>query len=263
MHLNLHPIFSLILLLIASLTLIHIPKSFCQDQRYVTCGQPFRCGRSNFNYPFWGGDRPSDCGYPGFNLSCQNNVAILAFESLRYRALSMNGQRVIVARDDLWDDLCPTPISDTIFNSSIFRYSSGYPNVTLSYGCSIPIPGLTRPLNQFDCQGTPSFYSINAIGNPAEAVCNRSISVPINQDRTGNLGSSSSLQEALKEGFGLEWEANNSNCEECDRSGGRCGYNSSSNSFVCFCTDRPYDLTCNGSQNTNDEPSSMDNIRPE
>lgn len=202
-----------------------------------------------------------DCGYPGFELRCLNRVAFLDFKYQIYRALSMDSsqQRVIVARDDLWDSLCPNLIHDTIFNSSIFRYSSGYPNVTLSYDCSIPIPGFTMASNQFSCEGnsssrsyTPGFYSINTTEIPAEAVCNRSITVPINQGWVGDLRSPSALQEALKEGFGLQWEANNANCEECRQSGGRCGYNSLSNSFVCFCPDWPHDLTCRYTQTGND-----------
>ncbi|KAI5684303.1 hypothetical protein M9H77_05531 [Catharanthus roseus] len=255
-----HTSFSLfLLLLIASLTLIHIPKSFCQDQRYVICGQPFRCANKNFNYPFWGGDRPSDCGYPGFNLSCQNDVAILAFESLRYRVVAVDSKiyGLRLARDDLWDNLCPGIIYDTTVNSSIFTYSTyGFRNVTLSYGCNFSAP-VPQPFNQFGCEGnysTPfatSFYSIWAV-NRAPAMCYRSITVPVYEGKTGYFRNSTALRVALQDGFGLQWDANNSKCEECSRSGGRCGYNSSSNSFLCFCTDWPHDLACNDTQTGND-----------
>ncbi|KAI5684307.1 hypothetical protein M9H77_05535 [Catharanthus roseus] len=256
---NPNPTFSSLVLLITSFTLIRLPNSLCQlDPQFLNCSQPFRCGDLDFYYyPFWGGGRPSYCGYPGFELSCLNNVTFLVFESLRYRVLEANyvSTVLIVARDDLWDNLCPKIIRNTtIANSTIFYYDgSRYPKVILSYGCTIPDPPerYSRPFNQFDCeQGnssttTPCFYSIDKIEfDPTAFRCNRSISVPIDKSRADHLGNSKALQEALRQGFYLEWNADNSLCRECHRSGGQCGYNSTTNSFVCFCSDRPYDVAC-------------------
>lgn len=254
-----HPTtFSLILLplLITFLTLVHIPKSLCQfDQQYVNCSQPFTCGNLNFSYPFWGWNRPSYCGHPEFKLTCENNEAILVFESLRYRVLYMDFSyyQLRVARDDLRDNLCPRIIRNTtIANfSSLFSPVVGYRDVTLSYGCNISASaGSSRPQNQFDCEGnsstaSTSFFSINGLGlNPAQVVCSSSISVPVTMFQIGDLENSTYLQEALQEGFLVQAKANNSKCDECSGSGGRCGYNSSSNSFICFCSDRPYDFAC-------------------
>ncbi|GKV09717.1 hypothetical protein SLEP1_g21174 [Rubroshorea leprosula] len=52
------------------------------------------------------------------------------------------------------------------------------------------------------------------------------------------------LAKALAKGFGLQWNASNSLCDRCRGSGGQCGYNTVSNKFSCYCTDRPYDTVC-------------------
>lgn len=265
MHQNMLPTISHHLVMVITLiTLINIPKSFCQNQQYVTCGEPFRCGGHNFAYPFWGGGgiRPISCGHPGFELSCEDgssstSIAFLQFESVRYRVLRIDGSRqsLTVARDDLWNDICPRFIYETAFNYTNFRYSSGFQNVTLHYGCTTPIPNLPRQPNQFDCAGNDTgasnsagFYSTFGV-NPTG--CSRSISVPVNQAAIPNLVDSTALELTLREGFGIEWEANNSACDECTRSGGRCGHNSSTAAFVCFCSDQSYNLTCGNIRNDN------------
>ncbi|RZC24059.1 LEAF RUST 10 DISEASE-RESISTANCEUS RECEPTOR-LIKE PROTEIN KINASE-like 1.4 isoform X2 [Glycine max] len=52
------------------------------------------------------------------------------------------------------------------------------------------------------------------------------------------------LKAALENGFGVEWEANNSLCGECQNSGGHCGYDPISSEFACHCSDRSFPSTC-------------------
>lgn len=238
-------------LVVTNLVFVCIPKSFCQDEMFAACGQPFQCGNLNFSYPFWGGNRPSNCGYPGFGLTCQSNVPLLTFQSLRYRILAIDGLKrsLTVARDDLWYSLCPKFIFNTTFDYSIFRYSSGLQNVTFSYGCTIHVPDFPRQPNQFDCSvntttnTTTNFYSTNSLGiNRTAVTCSSSITVPVNQTRARiNLGNSAALQTSLNEGFGINWAANDSVCEGCIQSGGRCGFNKDTDSFLCYSSDHPYD----------------------
>lgn len=252
-------------LAVTSLAFVCIPKSFCQDENYVSCGESFRCGNLNFSYPFWGGNRPRSCGYPGFGLTCESNVALLAFQSLRYRILAIDGsqQGLTVARDDLWDSLCPRSIYNTTFDYSIIRYSSGLQNVTFSYGCTIHVPDFPRQPNQFNCSvntttNTTNFYSTNTLGiNRTAVACSSTITVPVNQIRTSiNLGNSAALLASLKEGFDIKWAANDSVCDGCTQSGGRCGFNLSTDSFLCYCPDHTYDLKCSGPKfrRSNDPP---------
>lgn len=252
MHPLFLPTFSLWLTTTA-FTLIHIPKSSCQDQQYVACGVPYECGNISFIYPFWGGNR-SNCGYPGFEVSCQGNVPRITIEPVTYRILApvnTASHSLTLAREDLWNDSCPRFLHNTSLNFNIFSYSSNIANITLSYNCTTP-SNLPQQQKQFVCPGnstttnTTSFFSTSNVVNriPNLVTCSDSITVPINQGALQNLTSTAALRDALVAGFPLQYEANNSICTECKQSGGRCGYNTSFNSFVCYCSDRPYDSVC-------------------
>lgn len=246
-----NPIFSILITIIT----IAFVKSFSQEQQlFLICDKPFICGNLSFNYPFYGGSRPSSCGYPGFQLTCERNVTFLAFTPLRYRVLAIDGskQSLIVARDDLWSssNLCPRFNENTTFDSSIFSYSSGYKILTLSFGCAILNPNLQR--EKLKCPANTGtnvtfFNSTKSLGinQETDIVCKNKILIPINGNATQNIGTPEGLRVAVSGGFGLEWRANNRDCDQCSQSGGRCGYNSNTSSFVCFCSDGPYDLVCN------------------
>ncbi|GJR51798.1 leaf rust 10 disease-resistance locus receptor-like protein kinase-like 1.2 protein [Tanacetum coccineum] len=59
--------------------------------------------------------------------------------------------------------------------------------------------------------------------------------------------------EVMERGFELTWRA--TDCGECAKSGGMCGYNATDERFVCFCTDRPHSKSC--------KPHPQSNIPPE
>lgn len=246
-------------------TLGHLPASYCQVYRqFNDCSKRFRCANlPDLDYPFWGGDRQSYCGHPAFQLNCQENVTFVNLRSRQYRVLGVDtrSQIITVARQDLWNNTCPSPIYDTELDDSLFSRLSGDQNLTLLYGCAT-IPGQQSPLYEFDCtidNTTSDSYFLtqgaSLATNIAQLTCSNRITVPINQTSARTLTSPSSsendLKEVLKVGFGLKWDANDSICNECARTGGRCGYNSSTSSFACFCSDRPYASQCNGNDSGN------------
>ncbi|KAL3525479.1 hypothetical protein ACH5RR_013851 [Cinchona calisaya] len=246
----------------------HIPKTFGQDQQFTTCGEPFRCGNFNFTYPFWGGNnnnnsRPESCGYPGFNLSCQENVPRFTVEPLAYRILQVDysSYTLTVAREDLWADFCPQFIHDSGLNVSIFRYSNNIRNIYLFYNCTGVAISSKQQLqqNKFSCtvNRTTTTNLFLATDILPYLSCTNTITVPVNKTRAGSLETSTANDETLRQvliaGFTVQYVANNSVCTDCRRSGGRCGYNTISNSFACYCSDRTYDMACN--QNGMPSPS--------
>ncbi|KAK3036547.1 hypothetical protein RJ639_030988 [Escallonia herrerae] len=62
---------------------------------------------------------------------------------------------------------------------------------------------------------------------------------------TSSSATVAEMEAALAAGFELQWAANNTRCTQCSESGGRCGYNTTTLSFACYCSDQPYALTCN------------------
>ncbi|PIN03331.1 hypothetical protein CDL12_24148 [Handroanthus impetiginosus] len=234
------------------------------DQQYQTCGQTLlQCGDiSGIGYPFWGGNRNASCGYPGFELNCQNNTFRLNISSMIYRVLDINNttRTLRVARDDLWDNVCPRVVTNTALNFTIFDYYStaNDQNITLHYGCTInpvAIAGIS-PYN-FNCSVNGLFswnYYLTGqnswLGNGTP--CNTVISVPVNGTAApalANPWSVNLLQGALNNGFWIQWSANNDNCNVCVRSGGVCGYNADSGSFSCYCSNGTRRATCDDDGN--------------
>ncbi|KAI3451782.1 hypothetical protein Pfo_008447 [Paulownia fortunei] len=277
MNLKLDP--RLFLLILTGLVFLGIPSCVCQnDQQFQTCRQPFQCGSiGEIGYPFWGGNRPASCGYPGFELNCRGDVLRLNISSISYRVLAIDNstQTLRVSRDDLWNTICPRFLFNTTLNFALFDYSStaNDQNITLYYGCGLnQLPPLTPSApNQFNCDvnGTNSwsFYlTREATGLGDGVTCSSNISVPVNQTAAqalANLATTSTtlLQSALASGFSIQWSADDENCNNCVRSGGLCGYNQDSASFACYCTDRPYDFTCNDTRTGNGSQKGLSDLQ--
>lgn len=76
--------------------------------------------------------------------------------------------------------------------------------------------------------------------------CGESVVIPVWQSTARALltsPNSITLSEALNFGFGLKWNANNSLCDQCERSQEVCGHDDGTMQFICYCPDRPYPFT--------------------
>ncbi|XP_059653305.1 LEAF RUST 10 DISEASE-RESISTANCE LOCUS RECEPTOR-LIKE PROTEIN KINASE-like 2.5 [Cornus florida] len=254
MHPHLFPT-SFLIFLFMFFILIHAPRSVCaNDDRFTICGDKlFGCGNlTDISYPFSGENRPEYCGHPGFNLSCQENVTRLTIQSITYRVLRIDNttHTLTVARDDFWNTICPINLYNTTLDPNLFSYTSNSVNLTLLYDCPF-ISGQTQSLQkQFSCtvNGT---NSTNYLGTSSiDVSCSNTIIVYVFSDVfSSGTPTSQNIGEALDGGFGLQWEANiDTTCTQCVQSGGRCGYDSNSNSFTCYCADQAYTSVCNGTQ---------------
>ncbi|KAG8384104.1 hypothetical protein BUALT_Bualt04G0083300 [Buddleja alternifolia] len=237
------------LFILTILVSLRIPGYFCQnDQQYETCSRPFQCGDiTEISYPFWGGDRPASCGYPGFRLDCQGDDLLINISSTTYRVLNIDNptQTLRIARNDLWDTVCPRFPLNTTLDFRLFDYysASNDQNITLYYGCTMNPMQPTLP-NQFDCDVNGrislSFYMTReAPGLESGIRCDRNISVPVNRTAAQVLaipmvGSTAVLEDALMSGFSIRWSADDENCQNCVGSGGVCGYNQGTTSFACY-----------------------------
>ncbi|CAL8103618.1 unnamed protein product [Prunus armeniaca] len=108
----------------------------------INCSKAINCGGiGGISYPFWGVNRASHCGLPGFEVKCLDNVPVINMSNINYRILKTNSSRVppsvTVARQDYWKTVCPPTFVNTSINSSLFNYtSSGFTNLTFYYGCN-------------------------------------------------------------------------------------------------------------------------------
>ncbi|KAL8132619.1 hypothetical protein AgCh_008195 [Apium graveolens] len=253
---------SFLFLFILIFTLGHLPTCPCQvDSRYEACNKRFRC--SNFpilDYPFWGGDRPAYCGHPDFQLSCQGNITFINMTSKQYRVLGVDArsQLITVARQDLWNSTCPSVFYNTDLDYRIFEHPSGDQNLTLLYDCNTVLGHQYKFACEVNGISRDSYFLTRALLAPNLPLlsCSQTILVPINGTSVQSLTTPTSTEEDLKEvfkaGFGLNWDANDDDCNACARSGGRCGFNSSTSSLACYCIDRPYPSLCNSNTKARD-----------
>ncbi|XP_068305637.1 LEAF RUST 10 DISEASE-RESISTANCEUS RECEPTOR-LIKE PROTEIN KINASE-like 2.5 [Pyrus communis] len=226
---------------------ISINFELCLCQPYSICSKAISCGGiRDISYPFWGVNRPKYCGQPGFELRCLDDVPVINMSNINYRILEMNSsspRTIKVARQDYWKTLCPSSFANTRINFSLFNYSSGLTNVTFYYGCEVDVPRV--------------YYSsdICNVNNGSDQVdtrlCKVNVTVPIfsTADFEGNP---TTLQDAIDGGFKLEIKIDNDQCNSCERSGGRCGLNTTTGGFTCYCKNQASATTCNS---TSTEPS--------
>ncbi|EXC20511.1 putative receptor-like protein kinase [Morus notabilis] len=208
-------------------------------------------------YPFWGPKRPDYCGHPKFELNCSGEAPVITINSTGYRVLGIDSREhfLTVARTDYWNDSCPQEHKNATLDSTFFDYTSETQDLTLYYRCSSAVSvGVS---SQFSCpnDGTTvtNFFATDAtkkLLSTYSPTCQESVVVRISDSEAGvieeavNALLQPNLTAALVSGFVMEWEANNSRCDECVKSDGVCGSNHTTGEFTCYCKDRPYKFMC-------------------
>ncbi|KAH7549351.1 hypothetical protein JRO89_XS13G0018400 [Xanthoceras sorbifolium] len=234
--------------------LIVLPASF-GDGFYggvpsEVCTRTYICGLNTWGiwYPFWGDGRPSYCGIEGLELKCQNNeYPIIESETQRFRVSNIytSIRRMTFSRDDLWDSYCPGILNETTFNKNLFKYTSNVTLLDLFYDCSDAVP--LNESNSINCSQGTGFYTnpSNLLQLPnLTSTCKKSIEVPfLSTALQDYLQNRTDFQQALNQGFEVEFQADYTTCTQCFSSGGLCGSNTTSK-FVCYCNDQPNTLTC-------------------
>ncbi|XVE72117.1 hypothetical protein DITRI_Ditri11bG0012600 [Diplodiscus trichospermus] len=256
MHPNSFPISSLLVLLLFAL--IRIPSTLCADDpRYSNCSTATRCGSiENIGYPFWGINHANYCGLPGFELKCEDDIAKITMGQNTLRVLDINPQQQIlkVAREDYLNGYCPRELINTTIDFNHFDYGSSLRNLTLFYGCYLPSTLWLILLTNCSINDTivdVSYATRSSLGDFRPLACRGSVIVPIYEREAQNLEVNPlTVNDALKEGFELQWKVDNDQCRKCRDSDGFCGYNQPSNSFLCFCPDQPSETTCSPTQGT-------------
>ncbi|TYJ10020.1 hypothetical protein E1A91_A11G179300v1, partial [Gossypium mustelinum] len=224
------------------------------DPRYSTCRETLTCGSvSNISYPFWGLNRLSYCGQPGFELRCENDVAEIMMNENTLRVLDIDPERQIlkVAREDYWNGYCPTKFINTSINYDHFNYGSNLRNLTLFYGCNLPTTPTFTVFTNCSINNTltdMSYATRNMLVDTRYSTCrgivvgscSNSVIIPVPNSQVPSLEEgrdADDLEEAAKIGFQLWWSADDALCNSCVNKGGQCGRNLVSGELKCYCSD--------------------------
>ncbi|KAA8541033.1 hypothetical protein F0562_024996 [Nyssa sinensis] len=251
-------------IIILSIFLITLSLSHAQDNEpFGECRNTYSCGPNiqGIGYPFWGGAQPRLCGHPDFELKCQNNeYATIDMDTHTFRVLAIDRSTstMAVARQDLWDDHCHTRIfSNFTLNDTLFGYPSTLRTLNIFYNCNFTV--LREVRNNFTCSIDGllefGFYVDDSFLN-AQLVefssCEVGIEVQVQRTSLDRLANGSlQLQEALKLGFEVSYNADRVSCSACEASDGICGSDSTSQQFVCFCRGGPNSDRFCGSRSAN------------
>ncbi|WVZ08729.1 hypothetical protein V8G54_022075 [Vigna mungo] len=243
--LTLHPSsFIFVLLLIST----NAPTYLCEnDAQYINCSNAFTCGdtKLDLRYPFSGGNRDSYCGEE--KLTCEERVPKITINDAKYRILDWRNttQTITVARDDYWDNICVSDYKNSTFDNAHFQYDHQYNdlrNVTLFYCPSDSAPSILTESYRESC-GADKFVFYTPLPVPPYSGNCAVVVTPI-FETNASLVRENKINEALRNGFELNWEGDNGECEKCSNSGGECGVDEGDGGFQCFCEDGPRSATC-------------------
>ncbi|XP_074582862.1 LEAF RUST 10 DISEASE-RESISTANCE LOCUS RECEPTOR-LIKE PROTEIN KINASE-like 1.2 [Curcuma longa] len=208
------------------------------------------CGDVNISYPFWLYNESNQIcpyrGYQGFMLTCQIDIPILHLGEHNYNVTHIDYAEKVVylADDDIVSPLpefCPRPRHNVTWPSNVsLSYVDTETNLTFFFNCSNSDSRWST--NRIFCLHDGGInYSYVFHRYPNEDVstlgCSEVVVWPILEPYGGHeLGEE--YARVLQEGFKLHWTRGiNGNCPDCEKSGGRCGYNTTDDATLaptCF-----------------------------
>ncbi|XP_031277494.1 LEAF RUST 10 DISEASE-RESISTANCE LOCUS RECEPTOR-LIKE PROTEIN KINASE-like 2.3 [Pistacia vera] len=208
-------------------------QSLSYSEGYRVCNLPFRCGNVTVGYPFWGVDRPSDCGHPDLQLYCENDMPMMTMNDLFYLVLNVDEKAQIlrIAREDYLDGICPRRFGNTTL-SSVFNYTNEYEIRTVLYAC----PLSASLSGHFTCSftGTDKKDGYIEAGANGAGACDVGVIVPFPKSLVlQGKENKSVLKQALQDGFEIKWNISYAECGKCIESQGSCGFKI--NETICYC----------------------------
>ena len=154
-----------------------------------------------------------------------------------------------MANAAVYDEKCPVPLHNFSLDRAPFSFSSDHIDYSFYYNCTSEPSEYMLPF-PVDCYSNDSHHSFAAFHedelqqhmNYSFDSCQSIVHVPVHLNASVEFTSLIHLDyvEILKMGFLLNWTVHS--CSSCERSGGRCGFET--NEFVCFCNDLPHKKTC-------------------
>ncbi|KAJ8769826.1 hypothetical protein K2173_008233 [Erythroxylum novogranatense] len=251
------PRISPLLTLLIVTTLLLAKKISCVDSQYLAC-KPKSCGDGqNISFPFYiRNQQNASCGYPRFEVFCgRNGKPILPIGGNQYviHRIFYQNQSVRVSNEAVFagNTSCFRPIQNMSLPEDRFKLSSNQNKSLLLSVCNRTMVLNDTELMRYNigCYGdnTRNDSVIAMLENdPLLSYklkqCSNVVKVPVTLEEDRPEGGEMLLKRALERGFMLNWTA--SNCSECEKSGGRCGFDSKMFQFKCYCPDRPHSRSC-------------------
>ncbi|KAJ1687442.1 hypothetical protein LUZ63_018832 [Rhynchospora breviuscula] len=224
------------------------------------CSSSYQCGDITVEYPFSFSDSYTTdnltnspyCGYPGLRIYCHDDkYPILFLSSYNYTVtnISYTANTISLVDTDILLQKSSTP--EVRHNVSLapnisLNYTQLVVNLTFFIDCTTFGPDYVAIISQTGGVAKEYSYVFPASsirpGNYSEWIdkCDEVVVAPALGPVLEPLWNlSASYGSILRDGFQLEWSDPSEECAGCEKRGGQCGYNVTSNSTyipTCFCT---------------------------
>ncbi|XP_050277088.1 LEAF RUST 10 DISEASE-RESISTANCE LOCUS RECEPTOR-LIKE PROTEIN KINASE-like 2.1 isoform X4 [Quercus robur] len=217
------------------------------DPYFQACSVPKTCGDGQaIRFPFYIQDKQNySCGYPGFNLSCNNNghpTILISNINYTIHEIFYQNETVRVSNSAFSNpnSSCIPSINSISLPGSRFDLAPNQTNLFLFYNCNSSVHESWPSEFYPSCYGENDAVLVLSGQDPklisnVSMECKYSVLAPVEAYGGG-------IAESLRNGFVLKWKA--SNCSICEDSGGNCGFDDIMYHFKCFCPDRPYAWSC-------------------
>nr|GEV85539.1 leaf rust 10 disease-resistance locus receptor-like protein kinase-like 1.2 [Tanacetum cinerariifolium] len=196
------------------------------------------------------------CGHPRFEVQCNSSIgsAVINLSQNEYKVKDIDYKEKKVRLENT-ATLTFTENSQKCVNLDIRNFTTGWrwsinnhttQNLVLMSNCSGNTSSGMDIYRVRSCEKDSIKYAMLKNDTNFSNMTGRcSVVVEAPVEVSGDEGwrvDGTNYGEVLERGFELTWQA--TDCCECAKSGGRCGYNATALRFVCFCTDRPHSRSC-------------------
>ncbi|KAJ9181803.1 hypothetical protein P3X46_005857 [Hevea brasiliensis] len=226
----------------------------------------FDCGNGIIiGYPFWHQNQQLEhCGYPGFNLSCNDQNPMLRLsDDYLYPIKDINYSNkslTLFAYPSLNSAPCPKITHDIALNTTphpLFN-SLGNKVVHFFYNCTLYPPSLPH-IRCLEYGAKRSFvFKEGAIPEfDWDRYCASIVALPVIDEAVDHGDLVKGLGKVLQKGFKLTWnQAADEVCQSCEASGGFCSYRKGQpKNFFCICSNGRQSFNCHGIVSIQEEPN--------
>ncbi|CAN6933776.1 unnamed protein product [Brassica oleracea] len=224
--------------------LLHRLPCTSSKQELGVCESPFQCGEISAGFPFWGGNRPENCGLPQLELHCRNKSStylIISDQEYSVLKVSRTNYTITLARPDLLGRICSAKFNTTALPSDIFEILPAYKELEVYYLCD------RRYFSKqnYTCPSDKGLVLVFEEQH-GELHCNNSFTVivrksfvPLEEDEFDSY----ELERVIRNGFEVKVKIDETTCEECSSSGGICSFNGTAQ-VCCKTNSSPSGVSC-------------------
>ncbi|KNA23787.1 hypothetical protein SOVF_021970 [Spinacia oleracea] len=242
-----------------------VPLSSGENTKYTDCSIPFSCGKiKNIGYPFWGGNRSRYCGFPDFQLYCQESadyptMSLFQFQEIDLSVVGINtSSHVMLFSLEILSERCYLlPTGNLTLVPSLKPEAS---NINISYGCTNC--SSRNHYKSFNCSYFDGTYgTAYYLGNQSDIIrrtgnscsCKNTVPFPVDKKGLDELKSTNHSLLSILTNWPIktEYMANFPACSKCEESGGRCG--SLDEQFVCHCQNGSHPRLCQDTEKKKSE----------